>query len=96
VLTRTKRLVASLFASALLFAGIAAPSATAQQVGLVNVEIGDVTILRNVDVALAANVVANVCNIDLTAAVLAQEIEDNDVFECNQRGSGRSVAVTEA
>jgi hypothetical protein len=93
---RVRRLTASLAATGLLAFGVAAPTASAQQVGLVNVKIGNVTILRDVDVALAANVVANVCNVDLTAAVLAQEIEDNDVFNCEQRGSGRPVAVTEA
>jgi hypothetical protein len=93
-LLRTKRLMATLFASALIFAGITASSAPAQQVGLVNVSIGDVTILRNVDVALAANVVANVCNVPITANVLAAAIEQTGTFTCNQRGSGRPVAVT--
>ena len=49
-------------ASTLTVSGAAAPAALAQQQdGLVNVNIGNVNILRNVDLALAANVVANVC-----------------------------------
>jgi hypothetical protein len=83
--------------SALALSGIAAP-ALAQQVGLVNVQIGNVTILRNVDVAVAATVVAQVCNIDANAAVLAVQTVDEtgQTFRCEQRGSGRTVAVTDA
>ena len=96
----TKKLAASLFASALLFAGIGAPVASAQQVGLVNVEIGDITILRDVDVALAATVVANVCanvgNVNVVALAIVDDIENTGTFVCRQKGSGRSVAVTEA
>src|SRR5215218_10222097 len=43
-----------------ILAGIAAPLASGQQVGLVDVAIGNVTILRDVHVGLAANVIAQV------------------------------------
>jgi hypothetical protein len=77
---------------------VGAPVAQAQQNGLVNVEIGDVTILRNVDVALAANVVANVCAlVEADVLVLANQVDAGtiDDFTCNQRGSGRAVAITD-
>ena len=84
--------------SALALSGIAAPAALAQQAGLVNVQIGNVTILRDVDVAVAATVVAQVCNIDANVAVLAVQTVDEtgQTFRCEQRGSGRTVVVTDA
>ena len=88
--------LATALATATLVVGVAAPPAAAQQVGLVNVEIGDVTILRNVDVALAATVVANVCANVGNVNVVAAQIEQTGEFVCQQRGSGRTVAVTEA
>jgi hypothetical protein len=53
---------------------VAAPSASAQrQDGLVNVVIGDVTIAEDVNVAVAANIVAQVCGVqaDVVVAVIA-------------------------
>jgi hypothetical protein len=65
-----RKLLASLFTSALLFGGLAgSASAQVQQDGLVNVAIGDITI-EDVNVAVAAQIVATVCaNVDLEAAV---------------------------
>ena len=75
---------------------VAAPAGAQTQDGLVNVAIGDVTILEEVDVALAANVVAKICGVSVTAAVLAAVDQGGAPFVCNQRGSGRAVAVTDA
>lgn len=64
-----------------------------------NVSIGDVTILEEVDIALAATVVANVCAlVNADVVVLATEVDAGDRldFTCNQRGSGRTVAITDA
>ena len=65
-----RKMVASLFASALLFAGLAgSASAQVAQDGLVNVAIGDITI-EDVNVAVAAQIVAAVCaNVDVDAAI---------------------------
>jgi hypothetical protein len=82
---RTKRLVASLFASGLLAVGIAAPTASAQPVvtgGLVNVTVVDVIddieiVVRdvNVGVGVAANIAATLCDTaDVNAAVLANQV----------------------
>jgi hypothetical protein len=82
---KTKKLAASLFSGALIFAGVAVPSAGAQPVvtgGLVNVTITDViddvtVVVRdvNVGVGVAANIAAVVCpDADITAAVLGQAI----------------------
>jgi hypothetical protein len=57
---RIKRLMAAFFGVALLTASIAG-SASAQQFGLVNVEVGDITILENVNVAVAVPAVVALC-----------------------------------
>jgi hypothetical protein len=55
------------------------------QVGLVNVSIGDVTILENVQLAVAANLVAVICGVNVELITVDS---DND-FVC-QAGYGRS------
>jgi hypothetical protein len=98
-LTRAKKFIASVFATVLLATGALAPTASAQQAGLVNVDIGNVSILRNVDVAVAANVIAGVCAIvDANVALLAVQgvDETGTTFTCTHRGNGRAVAVTDA
>jgi hypothetical protein len=96
-MTLRKRAASLATAAALVVGMTAAPVAQAQQNGLVNVEIGDVTILRNVDVALAANVVANVCAlVEADVLVLAQQVDAGGIdCTCTQRGSGRAVAITD-
>ena len=44
------------------------------QTGLVNVSLGDVAPLNNVNLAVAANVLANVCGVQVPVAVLADQI----------------------
>lgn len=88
-------MVASLFASGMLAAGLAAPTASAQPVvtgGLVNVTVVDViddvtVIVRdvNVGVGVAANVAAALCDTaDVNAAVLAaQVVRGGDTVNCD-------------
>ena len=45
-----------------------------RQVGLVNVSTGDVELLNNVNLAVAANVIANVCDVTIPVAVLATQL----------------------
>ena len=88
-------------ASAILFAGLAAPaSAQQQQDGLVNVAIGDITI-EDVNVAVAAQVVAAVCaNVDIDAAVAIVGAIDADPTGATDqvcrigRGGGRAPSLT--
>jgi hypothetical protein len=76
---RTKKFTASLFASGILAAGLAAPTASAQPVvtgGLVNVTIVDLLDVRdvNVGVGVAANIAATLCDTaDINAVVLATQ-----------------------
>jgi hypothetical protein len=77
VLTRTKRTCATLFSAALLYAGIAAPTASAQanQDGLINVAIGDITI-QDINIGVAAQVAANVCGLKVgPVAVLGRAVD---------------------
>ena len=68
-------LLAAMCAAAL---AVSIPAATAannsQQTGLVNVSLGDVNILNNVNLAVAANVAATVCDVNVPVAVLATQV----------------------
>ena len=70
-----RKTIASLFASAMLVAGLAgSASAQVEQDGLVNVNVGPITI-EDVNVNVAANVLAGVCanvNVDAVVAVLSE------------------------
>ena len=75
-----RRSMISLVAGAALATAGAAPSMaqTTQQDGLVNVAVGDVTILEDVNVAVAAEVAANVCGVDVGPIAVLGEAVDND------------------
>ena len=46
----------------------------ARQAGLVNVSTGDIALLNNVNLAVAANVIATVCGVRIPVAVLATQV----------------------
>jgi hypothetical protein len=91
-----RKLMASLFTSALLFGGLAgSASAQVQQDGLVNVNIGDVTITDTIDAAVLA--VANVCpNVNVGAvAILANNVDAGRVRQVTLcRAEGDRVTIT--
>jgi hypothetical protein len=88
MLVRTKRLMAGLSASALLFAGIAVPAGAQPQQGLVNVNIEDVTVV------VPINAAANICNVDLDVLILALQDEGVQTFgDCDAR-SEQDVTVS--
>ncbi len=92
-----KQRIAVIAMAAVLVLGIPTAAMAQTQDGLVNVMIGDVTILEEVDVALAANVIANVCaGVKLNALVLATGVDNSgSSVTCDQKGSGRVVAITD-
>jgi hypothetical protein len=98
---KAKRFFASISATALLAVGAVAPAgAQPQQNGLVNVNIGDVTILENVGVGVAANVAAQICGVQVNAAVLARQVVRNNepfgVCEIDDQEAGPvTVTVTD-
>jgi hypothetical protein len=62
----------------MLFVGALGAPAQAQvtQDGLVNVNVGDVTILENVDIGVAAQVAAQICGVKVgPVAVLGQAVD---------------------
>jgi hypothetical protein len=75
----TKKLFASVFASIVVAVGIGAPVASAQvavQDGLVNVAIGDVEVLNNANIGVAAQVAAAVCGVKVgPVAVLGTAVD---------------------
>jgi hypothetical protein len=74
-----RRLVVALAAVAMLSAPMAVvpPEAQAQvQDGLVNVVVGDITILEDARIAVAAQVAANICGVKVgPVAVLGQAVD---------------------
>jgi hypothetical protein len=76
LITRARKVLVTLFASAMLVGGAAAPAiAQVQQDGLVNVSIGDITI-EDVNVGIAALVAATVCEVQVgPVAVLGVAVD---------------------
>ena len=74
MITRARNLVCGLaLSTAVLLAPVS--TAAAQQSGLVNVDVGNITILREVGIGVAANVVAEVCGVTVQQVnVLAQDV----------------------
>ncbi len=86
-----RKLVVTLFSSALLFAGFAGSAgAQVQQDGLVNVAIGDITI-EDVNVNIAAQIAAAVCVQDVN--VLAVDQGAGDVV-CRIGRSAQELRIT--
>jgi hypothetical protein len=75
MLNRTRKFATAILLSGMLAIGVAGP-AMAQQNGLVNVEIGDVTILEDVRIGVAAGIAANVCGVRVgPVAILARQVD---------------------
>jgi hypothetical protein len=79
---RARRLVASVLATGALSFAVAAPAGAQVQDGLVNVAIGDVTILEDVNVGVAAQVAANICGVKVgPVAVLGRAVDRSGASE---------------
>ena len=76
-------------ASTLVFtAGLGAPAQAQQQDGLVNVVVGDVTILEDVNIGIAAQVAAQICGVKVgPVAVLGTAVD--------RSGATRTVCTTD-
>ncbi len=75
-----RKMLVTLFASAVMFAGLGGSAAAqVEQDGLVNVNIGDITLTDTVDAAVL--IAANVCpNVNVGAiAILAERVDAGDV-----------------
>lgn len=87
----------SMAALAIAF-GFAAGPVMAQQAGLVNVSIGDITtgdILseNRVGVGVAAQIAANVCGVTAQVGVIASQVARTGQFGCENEQTGRFVQI---
>ncbi len=77
-----RKSIATVFAGTILAVGVASPASAAPnqfQDGLVNVAIGDVTILEDVNIGVAAQVAANICGVKVgPVAVLGTAVDRSD------------------
>jgi hypothetical protein len=85
-----RKAACSLFAAGALTVGAAAPSFAQDQDGLVNVVVGDVTILEDVNIGVAAQVAAQICGVKVgPVAVLGVAVDESGdtatVCTINQR-----------
>ena len=82
----SRRIFAAICAASMIAVVGVSPAGAANnasQTGLVNVAIGDVAILNNVNLAVAANVAATVCGVTVPVAILAQQvIAGGGTFSC--------------
>ena len=76
-MNRVRTFVASAILGAALFSGVPAASAqVAVQDGLVNVAVGDVTILQDVNIGVGAQVAAQICGLKVgPVAVLGRAVD---------------------
>ncbi|SNS43867.1 hypothetical protein SAMN06893096_104119 [Geodermatophilus pulveris] len=86
--TWARKAVVPVFAAAAVVAA-ATPAAAQQQDGLVNVAVGDVTVLEEVSIGVAAQLAAQVCGVDVgPVAVLGTAVDrsgaDRTVCESDQ------------
>jgi hypothetical protein len=92
---RARRFLATLFATVLVVFALSGPATAAQQEqnGLVNVQIGDIMI-RDIDVAVAANIVAEVCVLaEADVLVLAQQVDASGTKQLVCRTEGGPVRI---
>jgi len=96
--TARKTVVSLVISLMLVLAMVLPASAQVEQDGLVNVNIGDVTILKDVNIALAALVAANICGVDVgPVAVLGQAVDASGDTKtvCTNRAGRRAVTISQ-
>ena len=89
-----KRLIIAATGAALALSGglLTSPANAAPLVtgGLVNVIVGDVTILEDVNVGAALGVAANICDVNVN--VLARQLR-NEAATCTAAADGQTVTI---
>jgi len=99
-----RKVAAGAAGSLMLMGAVAVPSDAARnttfQDGLVNVNIGDVTILEDVNVAAVVGIAADVCGVNVgpvAAAILGEatavDASGRDVVICEAAGTGAPVTI---
>ena len=83
-----RRTIVTVFAGTALTMVGAAPASAQVQDGLINVAVGDVTILEDVNIGVAAQVAANICGVKVgPVAVLGEAVD--------RSGATRTVCTTD-
>jgi hypothetical protein len=97
LLSQARKWLVTVFLSASLVGGMAAPaSAQVQQNGLVNVNIGDITI-QDVNVGVAAQIAAAVCGVKVgPVAVLGTAVDRSGDMETVCRIGDQAITLTQA
>jgi hypothetical protein len=95
-----RKLMASLVFGAVVYGASVQDASAQRQDGLVNINVGDVTILEDVNVAVAANVVAQICGVDvgpLAVAILGRAIavDRSGRSQTICRVDGQDVTITQ-
>ncbi|MBA2532294.1 MAG: hypothetical protein H0V23_09350 [Nocardioidaceae bacterium] len=75
--------IVSVFAGATAVVGMAAPASAATQIqdGLVNVAVGDISILNNADIGVVAQIAAQICGVKVgPVAVLGVAVDRSGDF----------------
>lgn len=99
-----RKVTAAAAGSLLMMGAVAMPAEAARnatfQDGLVNVNVGDVTILEDVNVAAVVGIAANVCGVNVgpvAAAVLGEatavDASGRDRVICEAAGTGAPVTI---
>ena len=92
-----KMLAVPMLAGAVAVGTAACDPTTTVQDGLVNVNVGDVTILEDVNVAVAADVAAQLCgvNVDAVVAVISAVDQDSRTRTICKQDDGDKVQITQ-
>jgi hypothetical protein len=99
MITRTKAFAAAAFmGAAVLFTPVSSVAAqTTVGDGLVNVAVGDVTILEDVNVAVAADVTAMICGLDVgPVAILGEAVDRSGETRTVCQKNGAPVTIIQA
>lgn len=93
-----RRTIVSLIMSVALLLTVAMPPASAQveQDGLVNLNVGDVTILEDVNIGVVAQVAAQICGVRVgPVAVLGQSVDRSGDTKTVCEINGEEVTITQ-
>jgi hypothetical protein len=92
-----QRSIVALLVAWTLSLGLAGPAAAQLTIqdGLVNVTVGDITILEEVNVAVAAKVVAAICGVKVgPVAVLGRAVDrGEESYTCPSEAAGDTVTI---
>jgi hypothetical protein len=99
-MTRTSRLVSAWCAAVGAACALAVPAFAAnnsQQNGLVNVSTGDVSVLDNARIGVAANVAATICGVQVgPVAILATQVDASGVTRTVCNTTNGPVTISQA